>query len=191
VKRIASKTLLAGVAAAVAMCALPTSPASADPGETVIGKCVASADADEVATNGQNQGIIAVYALMLTSAHDPDPNAEVDCKITVDGFDAPGTELVVHANAAGVVSGQQQISFNDAGGTLSSALCERDIWGDGDSTGWVCQPFTPLRSPAGQTLDQAVADVLNLVNSVPGLIDTVFATVICPTLQQLGLGSCH
>jgi len=173
------------------MCALPTTPASADPGETIIGKCAVAVSADDVLTNGQNDGVIAVYAQMLTSAHLPDAGAEVDCKIKVNGYDAPGTEFDVHANVAGVVSGQQQISFDDQGGTLSPELCERDTWGDWDSTDWVCQPFKPVRTPVGQTLDQVVGDVLDLVNSIPGLIDTVFATVICPTLQQLGIGSCH
>lgn len=182
-QRTAKNVWLAGMAAVVVMVGLPVNEASADGGESIVGHCVAFTDADPTLTNNQSDGYIAVVAEMLTSAHLPDPNAEVDCKIQqLNGPDAPNTEIDVKADATGLVRDQQQISFDDQNGTIPVLLCERDTWGDGDTSGWVCEPFTPARTPP-----QSVNDVIALVGAV---LDTVFATVICPTLKQLHLGGC-
>jgi hypothetical protein len=186
VRRMERKAALAVVAAAVIVTGLQVVPASADPGDTIAGRCFVASDSNATLTQSQNQGVIAVAAEMLTSAHNPDVNAEVDCRIQVDTVVgpeiAPGTELDVGANTAGLVEGQQQIIWDDQGGTLPSELCEDDIWGDGDRTGWVCQPFTPLQTPP-QAVDGLIGTVLDEIN-------VLFATVICPTLKQLGLGGC-
>jgi hypothetical protein len=174
VKGTAKKALLGSVAAAVMVLGLPMTSASADAGDSVHGGCSFNTDSQQQVTQGQNNGAIEVTALMLTSANTPDAGASVDCKIQVNGVDAPGTEIDVAANAAGLVQGQAQISFDDQNGTLPSALCEKDNWGDGDTSGWVCQGSTEIQIPPQQVID---------------LLNTLFITVIdptiCPVLIQL------
>lgn len=174
-RRTARKLLVAGITGSVLTLGLPVMSADADPGDSIIGRCSAVTAADPTITQGQNQGTLQITAEMLTSAHEPDGRAEVDCKIQVNGQDAPGTELDQRAQPTGLVVGQLPIIFDDQGGTLPSALCENDKWGDGDTTGWVCKPFAPVRVPPGQLND---------------LITTLFETVICPVLTLLGLGGC-
>jgi hypothetical protein len=175
------KVVLAGVAIAMVVVGFPASPAAADPGDIVIGRCTVSTVADPTLTQGQNTGVMEITAEMLTSAHLPDNRGEVDCKMQVEGIDQPGTELDARANLEGLVQGQQQISYDDQG-NLSSSVCEKDTWGDGDTTGWVCNPYTPTRTPA-----KAITD---LINTVLNEINTVIATVFCPVLEQLHLGTC-
>jgi hypothetical protein len=175
--------VLAGITVAMVAMGLPVNPASADPGDMIIGRCTVVTEApDPTSTEDHNTGVMEVTAQMLTSAHIPDSGGEVDCKIQVNGVDATGTEVDVEANQAGSVQGQHEISFDDQGGTLPSALCEKDIWGDGDTTGWVCNPYAPTRTPP-----QAITD---LINTVLTEINMVIVTVLCPVLEQLHLGTC-
>lgn len=186
--KTAKKALLGGVAAAVMVMGLPMTSASADPGDSIHGGCSFNTDSNQTATQGQNTGVIEATAISLTSGNTPDAGASVHCKIQVNGVDALGTQLDVHANAAGIEQGQQQISFDDQGGTLPSALCEKDDWGDGDTTGWVCQASTEIQIPP-----QAVID---LINTVFDALDGVFTTLqdfevqnvdplVCPLLVTL------
>ena len=160
------KTLLGGVAVAIMAVGLPMTSANADSSDTRHGGCFFNTDANQQVTQNENQGVIGVDAVMITPANTPDALAEIDCKIQVNTADAPGTEIDVKANAAGVVSGQQQIIFDDQGGTLPSALCENDISGDGSSSGWVCRASMEIQIPPQVVLD---------------LLDTLFTTVIDPT----------
>ena len=164
---IAKKALLGGVAASVLVLGLPMTAATADSADTRHGGCFFNTDANKQVTQDQNQGVIGVDAVMTTPAGTPDTAAEIDCKIQVNLTDAPGTEIDVKANPAGIISGQQQIIFDDQGGTLPSALCEQDIDGNGGTAGWVCRPSTEIQIPP-----QAVID----------LIDMLFITVIDPTI---------
>ncbi|MDQ1683393.1 MAG: hypothetical protein QOC82_130, partial [Frankiaceae bacterium] len=116
-------------------------------------------------------------------ANTPDAGASVHCKIQVNGVDAPGTQLDVHANAAGIEQGQQQITFDDQGGTLPSALCEKDDWGDGDTTGWVCQASTEITLPPQVVID-LINTVFDTINGVLALVD--LNPVLCPLLQAVG-----
>ena len=166
-KGTAKKALLGSVAAAVMVLGLPMTSANADPGDSIHGGCSFNTDAQQQVTQGENQGVIEATALLTTSANTPDGAAEVDCKIQVNGQDAPNTEIDVKTNAAGLAQGQKQIIFDDQNGTLPSSLCEKDTWGDGDTSGWVCQPSTEVQVPP-----QAVIDLLN----------TLFITVIDPNL---------
>jgi len=181
--KTAKKALLGSVAAAVMVMGLPMTSASADAGDTIHGGCSFNTDSNQTATQGQNTGVIEATAISLTSANTPDAGASVHCKIQVNGVDAPGTQLDVAANAAGIEQGQAQISFDDQGGTLPSALCEKDDWGDGDTTGWVCQASIEIQIPP-----QAVIDLINTVfdtiNGVLALVD--LNPVLCPLLQQVG-----
>jgi len=170
VRGTVKKTLLGGVAVAIMAVGLPMTSASADSSDTRHGGCFFNTDANQAVTQNENQGVIGVDAVMITPANTPDDKAEIDCKIQVNGADAPGTEIDVHANAAGVVSGQQQIIFDDQAGTLPSALCENDISGDGSSSGWVCRASMTITIPP-----QVVTD----------LLDTLFITVIDPTVCPL------
>jgi hypothetical protein len=176
------KALLGSVAAAVLVMGLPMTSASADAGDAISGGCSFNTDANQTATQGQNNGAIEVTAFMQTSAKTPDAGASVDCKIQVNGVDAPGTEIDVAANAVGLVQGQAQISFDDQGGTLPSALCEKDNWGDGDTSGWVCQGSTEIQIPPQQVIDAldglfATLDQLEIDNVDP---------VVCPVLKTIG-----
>ena len=173
--RTAKKALLGSVAAAVMVMGLPMTSASADPGDAIHGGCSFNTDSNQTATQGQNEGVIDATAILLTSANTPDAGASVHCKIQVNGVDAPGTQLDVSANAAGIVQGQAQISFDDQDGTLPSALCEKDDWGDGDTTGWVCQESITLQIPPQEVID--LLDALFI-----GTIDPL----VCPVLVQLG-----
>jgi hypothetical protein len=89
----------------------------------------------------------------------------------------------VHANAAGIEQGQQQITFDDQGGTLPSALCEKDDWGDGDTTGWVCQASTEITLPPQVVID-LINTVFDTINGVLALVD--LNPVLCPLLQAVG-----
>jgi hypothetical protein len=180
--KTAKKALLGGVAAAVMVMGLPMTSASADPGDTIHGGCSFNTDSNQTATQGQNTGVIEATAISLTSANTPDAGASVHCKIQVNGVDAPGTQLDVHANAAGIEQGQQQITFDDQGGTLPSALCEKDDWGDGDTTGWVCQASTEITLPP-----QIVIDLLNtVIDTLNSAVLSQIDPTICPLLQAVG-----
>jgi len=145
-RRTVGKALVAG-AAAVMVTAL-AAPASATVGfDAVYGGCYYVQAPSSPVTQGENVGVLGVFALMVTPANTPDGGGEIDCKIQVNGVDAPGTEIAVHANGAGVVSGQQQITFDDEGGTLPAAECENDISADGSTSGWYCKPLTSLPQP--------------------------------------------
>jgi hypothetical protein len=192
--KTAKKAALGVLAASVLVLGLPMTAANADTADTVHGGCFFNTDSQQTVTQDQNQGVIGVDAVMTTPAGTPDTGAEIDCKIQVNLADAPGTEIDVKANPAGVISGQQQIIFDDQGGTLPSALCENDIDGNGGSTGWVCTPSTEIQIPP-----QAVLDLLNTlintavdaVNGVLADLDPVFAAInpiICPVLAQLAPG---
>jgi hypothetical protein len=181
--KTAKKALLGGVAAAVMVMGLPMTSASADPGDTIHGGCSFNTDANQTATQGQNTGVIEATAISLTSANTPDAGASVHCKIQVNGSDALGTQLDVHANAAGIEQGQQQITFDDQGGTLPSALCEKDDWGDGDTTGWVCQASTEITLPPQVVID-LINTVFDTINGVLALVD--LNPVLCPLLQAVG-----
>jgi len=182
VRGTAKKTLLGGVAAAVMVLGLPMTSASADAGDAITGGCSFNTDSNQTVTQGQNEGVIDATAFMQTSAKTPDAGASVHCKIQVNGVDAPGTQIDVAANAAGIVQGQAQISFDDQDGTLPSALCEKDDWGDGDTSGWVCQGSIEIQIPPQEVID---------------LLDSIFTTLeqfeidnvdplVCPVLVQLG-----
>ena len=171
----AKKVLLGSVATAVMVMGLPMTSASADPGDAIHGGCSFNTDSNQTATQGQNEGVIDATAILLTSANTPDAGASVHCKIQVNGVDAPGTQLDVSANAAGIVQGQAQISFDDQDGTLPSALCEKDDWGDGDTTGWVCRASIVVQIPPQEVID--LLDALFI-----GTIDPL----VCPVLVQLG-----
>jgi len=175
VRGTAKKTLLGGVAAAVMVLGLPMTSASADAGDAITGGCSFNTDSNQTVTQGQNEGVIDATAFMQTSAKTPDAGAAVHCKIQVNGVDAPGTQIDVAANAAGIVQGQAQISFDDQDGTLPSGLCEKDDWGDGDTTGWVCRPSIVIQIPPQEVID---------------LLDTLFIgtidPLVCPVLVQLG-----
>ena len=184
----AKKVLLGSVATAVMVMGLPMTSASADPGDAIHGGCSFNTDSNQTATQGQNEGVIDATAILLTSANTPDAGASVHCKIQVNGVDAPGTQLDVSANAAGIVQGQAQISFDDQDGALPSALCEKDDWSDGDTTGWVCQGSITIQIPPQEVID--------LLNSVFDILDGVFNTlnqfeidnvdpVVCPVLKSL------
>ena len=176
----AKKALLGSVAAAVMVLGLPMTSANADPGDSIHGGCSFNTDAQQQATQGENQGVIEVTALLTTSANTPDAAAEVDCKIQVNGVDT-GNEIDVKTNAAGIAQGQKQVIFDDQNGTLPSALCEKDTWGDTDSTGWVCQPSTELQIPP-----QAVIDLINtIINTVNGVLTANVDPLICPVLKSL------
>jgi hypothetical protein len=176
-KRMLLATLAVSVSVSVIGVGVPMS-ANADAGDSIAGECQVFTVASPTVTQGENDGLLEVTAQMLTSAHVPDSRASVDCKIQVVGVDAPGTEIDTAANAAGLVQGQQQISFDNQG-TLSAALCEKDNWGDGDTSGWVCKPYQPTQVPE--------QDVTSLIG---GLIDTLFSAIICPALETLQLGHC-
>jgi len=182
VRGTVKKTLLGGVAVAIMAVGLPMTSASADSSDTRHGGCFFNTDANQAVTQNENQGVIGVDAVMVTPANTPDANAEIDCKIQVNGADAPGTEIDVHANAAGVVSGQQQIIFDDQAGTLPSALCENDISGDGSSSGWVCTPSTEIVLPPQVVVD-LINTVFDTINSVLALVD--LNPVLCPALQTI------
>jgi len=181
--RTAKKALLGSVAAAVMVMGLPMTSASADPGDSIHGGCSFNTDSNQQATQGQNEGVIEATAISLTSANTPDAGASVHCKIQVNGVDAPGTQLDVSANAAGIEQGQAQISFDDQDGALPSALCEKDDWGDGDTTGWVCQPSIEIQIPPQEVID-LLNSVIDTVNGVLALVD--LNPVLCPLLQQVG-----
>jgi len=181
VRGTVKKTLLGGVAVAIMAVGLPMTSASADSSDTRHGGCFFNTDANQTVTQNENQGVIGVDAEMITPANTPDANAEIDCKIQVNGADAPGTEIDVHANAAGVVSGQQQIIFDDQAGTLPSALCENDISGDGSSSGWVCEGSMTITIPP-----QVVLDLLDTIfNTLDGLEVQFVDPTVCPLFQQL------
>ncbi|MDQ1683918.1 MAG: hypothetical protein QOC82_655 [Frankiaceae bacterium] len=136
--------------------------ATADPGDTIQGGCSVHTYADQTLTQAQNTGVIEATAVSLTSRSNPDARASVHCKIQVDDVDAPGTQLDVAANAAGIEQGQQQISYDDQDNTRPWALCEKDDWGDGDTTGWVCRASTIGHTSIGaRTSPQAVIDLVN------------------------------
>ena len=179
----AKKTLLGGVAAAVMVLGLPMTSASADAGDAITGGCSFNTDSNQTVTQGQNEGVIDATAFMQTSAKTPDAGAAVHCKIQVNGVDAPGTQIDVAANAAGIVQGQAQISFDDQDGTLPSGLCEKDDWGDGDTTGWVCQPSIEIQIPPQEVID-LLNSVIDTVNGVLALVD--LNPVLCPLLQAVG-----
>jgi len=181
--RTAKKALLGSVAAAVMVMGLPMTSASADPGDSIHGGCSFNTDSNQQATQGQNEGVIEATAISLTSANTPDAGASVHCKIQVNGVDAPGTQLDVSANAAGIEQGQAQISFDDQDGALPSALCEKDDWGDGDTTGWVCQESITLQIPPQEVID-LINTVFDTINGVLALVD--LNPVLCPLLQQVG-----
>jgi len=183
VRGTAKKALLGSVAAAVMVMGLPMTSASADPGDSIHGGCSFNTDSNQTATQGQNEGVIDATAILLTSGNSPDAGASVHCKIQVNGVDAPGTELDVSANAAGIVQGQAQISFDDQDGALPSALCEKDDWGDGDTTGWVCQGSIVIQIPPQEVID-LLNTVFDTINSVLALVD--LNPVLCPLLQQVG-----
>ncbi|MDQ1698677.1 MAG: hypothetical protein QOG34_540 [Frankiaceae bacterium] len=88
---------------------------------------------------------------MLTSANTPDAGATIECKIQVNGVDAPGTLLTAPANAAGIAQGETQINFDTQGGNLPAALCERKTWGDGDTSGWVCRATADVDIPRNRS----------------------------------------
>ncbi|MDQ1686591.1 MAG: hypothetical protein QOC82_3328 [Frankiaceae bacterium] len=171
VRGTVKKTLLGGVAAAVLVMGLPMTSASADPGDTITGGCHFHTDAQQQATQNQNTGVIEASAVMRTSAGLPDAGAWVHCKIQVNGVDAPDTQLDAPANAAGIVQGQKPISFDDQNGTLPSALCEKDDWGDTDTSGWYCRASIEIQVPP-----QEVIDLLN--NTVD--------PIVCPVLKTIG-----
>lgn len=152
----------------------PSTPASADAGDTVHGGCEFLTYREQAATSGVNKGAIEVSAALQNSAGIPDSGASVRCKIQVNGIDAPGTEIDVDADTAGLVQGQAQIVFDDQGGTLPSALCEEDNWSDGDSSGWVCQGSSQFQIPP-----QAVIDAVNSVTA------TTLDPTVCPVFQEL------
>jgi hypothetical protein len=137
--------LLAGTATAIVTVSVPS--ASAGPGDTVHGGCFTHTASNAVVTQGQTQGVLGVQAVMTNDSNAPDASGRIDCKIQVNGVDTAGGYITVAANAAGVVQGQQQISYDDQGGTLPTSLCERDSFGDGDSTGWYCDGQAPIPSP--------------------------------------------
>ncbi|MDQ1683917.1 MAG: hypothetical protein QOC82_654 [Frankiaceae bacterium] len=152
--------------------------ATADPGDTIQGGCSFDTDSDGNETQGQNTGVIDATAVSLTNRNNPDAGASVHCKIQVDGVDASGTQIDVAANAVGVEQGQRQISFDDQGGTLPSALCERDDWGDGDSTGWVCPSSINVH-----TSPQPVIDLINGLNEPCSPGQLVCASLTPTSLQ--------
>jgi len=133
----------------------------------------------------QNAGNIGVADVLTDPTNTPDTTAEVDCKITVDGIDAPGTEIDVPADQAGVIANDLPITYDDQNGELQPALCERDISNQfGYASGWSCQPLIEVNVPP-----QAVSDLLTTVSGtihdivdgplqqvldgVNGVIDTV------------------
>ena len=179
--KTAKKTMLGVLAASVLALGLPMTAATADSSDTRHGGCFFNTDANQTVTQNENQGVIGVDAVMITPANTPDALAEIDCKIQVNTADAPGTEIDVKANAGGVVQGQQQIIFDDQGGTLPSALCENDISGDGSSSGWVCQGSTEVQIPP-----QVILDLIDTVfNTLDGLEVQFVDPVVCPLFQQL------
>ena len=179
--KTAKKAALGVLAASVLALGLPMTAANADSSDTRHGGCFFNTDANQTVTQNENQGVIGVDAEMITPANTPDANAEIDCKIQVNGADAPGTEIDVHANAAGVVSGQQQIIFDDQAGTLPSALCENDISGDGSSSGWVCEGSMTITIPP-----QVVLDLLDTIfNTLDGLEVQFVDPTVCPLLVDI------
>jgi hypothetical protein len=151
-RRTVGKALVAGTAAVLATVLVPA--ASAAPGsDTVQGGCYVRTMSNGVATNGQHDGVIGVDAVMVAPTNTPDANGDIACKIQVNGVDAPGTQIDARANAAGAVQGQQQIAYDDEGGTLPSELCENDISSDGTMSGWYCNPSTEPQVPPQQVRD--------------------------------------
>jgi len=140
--KIAKTVRLGVVAASLLTLNLPTT-ASADPGDAIYGGCSYKGYANQVLTQGQNEGVIEVTAVMTTSANTPDSGGWVHCKIQVNEADSPGTQIDAAPNAVGIVQSQAQISYDDQDGILPSALCEKDDWSDSDTTGWVCHDISP------------------------------------------------
>lgn len=166
-------TIRAFVAAAVMALVTPIPAASADPGESIHGGCAFVTARHATVTSGRNEGVLAVAAAMLTSGGAPDARAKIACTIQVNGTAVASTGFVP-ANAAGVVQGEQQVSFDDQDGTLPTSLCEDDVWGDGDTSDWYCWSATEIQVPP-----QAVMDTLG------GVEFNVIDPILCPIFSQL------
>jgi len=116
--KIAKKMALGVLAASVLAFGLPVTAAHADSTDTRQGGCYFETFANRVLTQDQNTGVIGVRAKMTAPDNTPDANAKIDCKIQVNGTDAPGTEIDVLADANGEEQNWQQIIFDDQAGAL-------------------------------------------------------------------------
>jgi len=174
--RTSTRRIIRAVVAATAMAlVMPTTAASADPGDSIHGGCAFITARNATLTAGQNNGVLAVAAEMLKSNGLPDAGAVVHCKIQVAGTDVSAGGWAVPANPAGLVQGETQISFDDQDGTSPTSLCEDDVWGDGDTSGWYCWSATDIQAPP-----PGIMDVLDSIEF--NLLDPL----VCPIFSQLG-----
>ncbi|MDQ1698679.1 MAG: hypothetical protein QOG34_542, partial [Frankiaceae bacterium] len=164
------------IASALLAVLTPVTSALADPGDGIQGGCSFLTFRNLILTGGANEGYIDASAQMTTSSHAPDGEASVHCKIQVNGVDAPGTQLDAFANAAGDVQGSQQITFDDQGGTLPSALCEKDDWDDWDTTGWFCVASSTIEAPPPVVTDTLGGPIRTLTDP--------FEPLLCSTLRD-------
>jgi hypothetical protein len=144
-RRRVGKALVAGAAAVMVGMLVPA--ASADPGETTRGGCYANVVSNEVATNGQNQGVIGDNSV-TTNASGAPVQATVYCTIQVNGVESPGATFAYSGN--GVQAGADQFSYF-ALPTDDVEICQSVVYADGDVSGWTCKP---LEQPVGD-LDAA------------------------------------
>jgi hypothetical protein len=157
--------LVIGVTTAVA-------PAAEAAGDTIVGGCFAAVAEQEVVTNSQFQGEIAIAA--LTSDANGPSQARIDCWIAVNDVEQPGTRITDDSFGGHVK--MQQITYSAVDGDRIN-LCE-DVffWSDFHDTGEICQPTVIIKD---------LPDVSNLgVGPLNKVFENYIDPIVCAILGR-------
>ena len=128
------RILQVAVAAAILAVGAPTTSASADPGDHLVGGCYFNTDQNSPVTNDQNVGVIGGLAIALHADGTPS-GATVSCWIDVNGTEAPGSRHTFTTPPG--VDGPWPLSFS-ASDRDWVTLCEEVTFDDGSVGGIDC-----------------------------------------------------
>ena len=185
--KTAKKAAFGALAATVMALFGPVTAAQADnPGDTLTGGCGFNTDENQVATNGQNEGVIYVAALSQDGSPQTPSGATVSCWIEVNGAQATPT-LTTHGT--GAIVNAAQISFTAVDGDQITE-CQQVTFDDGSP--WVGPGGGNPDCPAATTVTFPPPVVQGLIDTVIATVNTVLALtdainpIICPIFAALG-----
>ena len=185
--KTAKKAAFSALAATVVALAGPATLAHADnPGDTLTGGCGFNSGENQVATNGQNEGVIYVAAASQDGSPAAPSGATVSCWIDVNGVQATPT-LTTHGT--GAIANAAQISYSAVTGDQVTE-CQQVTFDDGSP--WVGPDGTNPDCPAATSVDFPPPAVQGAIDTVIATINTVLALtdainpIICPIFAALG-----
>ncbi|MDQ1748124.1 MAG: hypothetical protein QOD07_2387 [Frankiaceae bacterium] len=165
------KGVIVGAASLAILGAVSPAASANAAGDTIRGGCHFDTNEQQIATNGQNEGVIGDVSVTTDSSGAP-TGATVTCVIEVNGVKQLGTQ---HSyTGVGVQAGSDQIVFS-AGTNDTVLLCEDVTYADTTTEVENCPAATSQQIPP-----QPVIDLIN------GLFASTIDPVVCPALITLG-----